>query len=330
MNNVNVETLFEWLDETTITIQQHENNPYLESLARAMQLLFYKEIPKDLDDLVTHKLQAKLDAVEGHNISTSNIRKATELAILKGMKDSTQSQHLITPETIGLLVGYLANKLTSQLDTIRVFDPTSGTANLLTTVLNQLSSPFVAYASEIDPTLIQLGLHNANLQQKEIEFFHQDSLRPLLLDPIDLIVADLPVGYYPDDIIASEYELQATEGHSYSHHLLIEQSMNYTKPGGYLIFLIPEFMFDSEQSDEFHEYIQKHAHIVGVLRLPESAFKSKNQVKSIFIIQKKGNKTTAPQQPLLANLPSFKNAAATEDILEQINDWFSTYHANES
>ena len=44
--------------------------------------------------------------------------------------------------------------------------------------------------------------------KKEIEFFHQDSLAPFLMDPVDLIVSDLPVGYYPDDIRANDYELR--------------------------------------------------------------------------------------------------------------------------
>src|SRR5690625_5944464 len=101
-------------------------------------------------------------------------------------------------------MGYLAGKLTHDHDHLRVFDPVSGSGNLLTTVLGQLSQSTDAYGSEIDPTLIKLGLLNANLQKMNIEFFHQDSLRPFLLDPVDLVVSDLPVGYYPDDIRAKD------------------------------------------------------------------------------------------------------------------------------
>lgn len=325
MSNENVEILYKWLEDTTEIIQQHKNEPFLESLALSMGILFYKEVPNEFDDLATHKIQTVLKEIDLHTMSTQEIRKATELVILKGMKDSTQPQHLITPETIGLFVGYIANKFIADRDSVRVFDPAIGTANLLTTVLSQLDKSYQAYGSEVDPTLIQLGVNNANLQQKKIEFFHQDSLRPLLLDPVDLVVADLPVGYYPDDIIASEYELKADEGHSYAHHLFIEQSMNYTKEGGYLLFLIPEFLFDSDQSEQLNTYIQQYAHIVGVLKLPDSAFKTKDQVKSIFILQKKGKDTKAPKQPLLAVLPSFKNTIAMEDILVQMNEWFASY-----
>ncbi|PAV30376.1 SAM-dependent methyltransferase [Virgibacillus profundi] len=326
MEKTNVELLYEWIDNTTQIIQQHENEPYLDSLAITMETLFYQTISDDMDDILSHKLQNALSEINFSAYKIDEIRKAIQLATLKGMKDSTQQQHLMTPETVALLVGYLADKVTKEKKQISVFDPASGTGNLVTTVLGQLKQDIEAFASEVDPTLIKLSVLNANLQKKNIEFFHQDSLRPFLLDPIDLVVADLPVGYYPDDIRANDFKLKADEGHSYAHHLFIEQSMNYTKEGGYLIFVIPDFLFDSDQSDKLHSYIQEYAHIVGVLRLPESAFKSEKNIKSILILQKKGQDTSAPKQPLLVNLPSFKNTNGMEDILNQMNAWFTTYH----
>lgn len=325
MEQSNIEILFNWLDKTTEVIQQHENEPYLDSLAVSMEILFYGSVFDDMDDVLSYKITSYLNNIDISNFSSAEMRKAIQLAILKGMRDTTQSQHIITPEAVALLIGYFAEKLTKGKETVRLFDPACGTANLLTTVLASLNKKAEAFGSEIDPTLIQLALLNANLQKMQVEFFHQDSLRPFLIDPVDLVITDLPVGYYPDDIRASEYQLKADKGHSYSHHLFIEQSMNYTKEDGYLIFLIPDFLFDSDQSDKLHKYMQQYANIIGVLRLPESVFTTEKNVKSIFILQKKG-KNVAPKQPLLVNLPSFKNTAAMNDILEQINGWFTTYH----
>src|SRR5699024_6962792 len=112
--------------------------------------------------------------------------------ILKGMQVA-QEKHLMTPETVAMVIGYLAEKLMKNMDAIRIFDPVCGTGNLLTTVLDQFKQSTHVFAGEVDPTLIQLAVLNANLQKMEIEFFHQDSLRPFLMDPVDLIVADLPV-----------------------------------------------------------------------------------------------------------------------------------------
>ncbi|WP_174614044.1 class I SAM-dependent methyltransferase [Virgibacillus ihumii] len=329
MEKTNVENLFEWIDQTTELIQQYENVPYLDCLAGTLNTLFYRDVPEDTGDELSQKLTDKLQAVELESYLNTEVRKAVQLAILKGMKGSTQQQHLMTPETVALFTGYLAEKLTKSQENLRVFDPAGGTGNLLTIVLEHLNNVSSVYASEVDPTLIELAVLNANLQKKEVEFFHQDSLRPFLLDPVDLIVADIPVGYYPDDMRANNYELEADQGHSYSHHLFIEQSMNYTKEGGYLIFVIPDFLFDSDQSDKLYAFIHEYAHIVGVIKLPESAFKSEKNTKSILILQKNGEGITAPKQPLLANLPSFNNTDAMNDILAQINAWFSENMTNQ-
>ena len=322
MEKTNIEILFEWMDEVTEIIQHHDNETYLDSLAITMETLFYEEPSEHFSERISHQIQSLLGKINMKQFTVEEMRKAIQLVILKGMQRTTQIQHMITPEAVSLFVGYLAGKLMIQDETIRIFDPASGTASLLTTVLSQLPQQKEVYASEIDPTLLKIALQNANLQKMNIEFFHQDSLRPFLLDPVDLVVSDLPVGYYPDDVLANEYQLKADEGHSYAHHLFIEQSLHYTRNGGYLIFLIPEFLFDSDQSDQLYQFLQENAHIVGVLRLPESSFKSKRNIKSILILQKKGKTTNTFKQPLLVDLPSFKNTHAMEDILTQMNAWF--------
>jgi len=324
MEQSNVEQLFEWIDQTTELVQQHQNDIYLESLTITLEYLFYQDASIE-DDTLLHKLQQSFQAVEISNFETYEIREAIQLAILKGMKGSTQQQHLMTPETVGLVISYLVNKLKGTKESLRIFDPVSGTGNLLNIVLDQLDIETAAYASEIDPTLIKLSALSSNLQKNQVEFFHQDSLQPFLLEPVDLVIADLPVGYYPDDVRANNFSLKRDAGHSYSHHLLIEQSLHYTKQAGFLIFLIPEFLFDSEESDKLHSYLQEHAHIVGVIRLPDGVFKSEKNRKSIFILQKKGPETSNVKQPLLVQMPSFKDAEATKDILQQMDAWFQTF-----
>src|SRR5699024_8904392 len=86
---------------------------------------------------------------------------------IKGMKHTTQSQHMITPESISLLIGYLAEKFTKDLEHVRVLDPVVGTGSLLLTVLSQLQKETKAYSAEIDPTLIKLAVAYTNLQKSE-------------------------------------------------------------------------------------------------------------------------------------------------------------------
>ncbi|WP_096269695.1 class I SAM-dependent methyltransferase [Paucisalibacillus globulus] len=326
MEKTKVESLFEWLDDTTKIVEQHLNETYLDSLIIAMETLFYQSADESMDDILTHKLHTALEKINLNDYHPEDIRKAIQFTVLKGMKDTTQQQHLITPEAIALILGYLVQKLMKNYENIRIFDPAAGTGNLITTVISQLKKPTEAYAGEVDPTLIQLGVVSANLQKIPIEFFHQDSLRPFLLDPVDVVVSDFPVGYYPDDIRAANFELKANEGHSFAHYLFLEQSINYTNPGGYLVLMVPNIIFDGEDADKLHAFLQKNAHIIGVLQLPESAFKSKKNAKCILILQKKGKNTEGPKQPLLVQLPSLKNSHAMEDVLGKMNEWFTNYH----
>ncbi|MDY0405331.1 class I SAM-dependent methyltransferase [Virgibacillus sp. 179-BFC.A HS] len=325
MEKTNMEKLYDWLNHAAQIIGSQDDAPYLDNLATAINVLFYQDTDGIDNDIARKKLQTILNKVTIDHYDKTDVSKAIHLAILNGMKQSTQQQHLMTPDTVSLLIGYLANKLMADKENVRLFDPVCGTGSLLMTVMDQLRMPVEAYASEVDPTLIQLASGSANLLEKEIEFFHQDSLRPFLLDPVDLVVGDLPVGYYPDDVTAAAYKLKSDQGHSYAHHLLMEQSIHYTRDEGYLLFVIPNFLFESDQADKLRKFFLENVHIIGLLQLPDTAFKSKSNAKSILILQKKSNQSKDPKQPLLVNLPSFKNAKAMEDITVQMNAWFNRY-----
>ncbi|RPF55350.1 class I SAM-dependent methyltransferase [Aquisalibacillus elongatus] len=317
------EQLFTWLDTTTNMIVEKEDVPYLEALIAASELLFYRDLPEDLDEDYEKRLTEQLNQAQLNEYPLEARRKAMQLAILKGMKGSTQQHHYITPDTIGMFMGYLLQRFMGDTNKFSVFDPACGSANLLISVINQLENKQIkAYGSEVDPTLIRLAYSNTNLQEREIEYFHQDSLKPILLEPVDTVVSDLPVGFYPDDDTASAYDLKAEEGHSFAHHLFIEQSLKYTKEGGYLFFVVPSSLFESEQKDQLQQFLKQHAHIVGLLQLPETMFKHEQMRKSIFVLQKKGENTRDPRKVLLADLPSFKDVQAMDSILMQINQWF--------
>jgi len=318
----NVEKVYQALDQMAEALETRENIPYLDALGAAMEYILDRSAEVTEQPLLQQQLDKHAAVFDNQTYQKEEIRKGIQLAILKGMKGATQQQHMLTPDTVAMLIGYLTNKLVGSNESFRLFDPAVGTGNLLTAVLNQVGREVDAYGSDVDPTLIQLAVMNANMQERQIEFFHQDSLRPFLLEPVDLVVSDLPVGYYPDDSQAAQFELKADEGHSYAHHLFIEQSLHYTKEGGYLLFVVPNFLFESDQARSLHTFLQEHAHIVGLLQLPQSMFKNESQAKSVLILQKKGTLTTAPKQALLVQLPSFKNPNAMANVLKQINDWF--------
>ncbi|KQL53298.1 hypothetical protein AN964_07215 [Heyndrickxia shackletonii] len=320
-----IEKIFNVLNETAEILQAELSCTYLEALAETGENIFHEDImQEELSEIIRKRLEKIYSELSWNQFSNEQIRKAYQLAILKGMKDSVQPNHQMTPDSIGLFMGYLINKFFENSQSFSLLDPAVGSGNLLTTILNHLRPKEInAVAVDVDDLLLKLAYIGANLQRHPIQFFHQDALQSLFVDPVDAIVCDLPVGYYPNDEGAQKYQLKAEEGHSYAHHLFIEQSLNHIKPGGYLFFLIPNDLFESKEAPKLHTYIQEHAHIQGVLQLPLSMFKNPRAAKSIFILQKKSEEISAPKQVLIASLPTLSNQQAMGSILQKIEKWFA-------
>lgn len=319
-----IENLFNTLDETALILQEELACTYLEAIAESGENLFHGDILQDeLTELTTKRLQKKYSDAGLESMEKEQIRKALQLAILKGMKESSQPNHQMTPDAIGMFLSYLTGKFTKGSQDLRLLDPAIGTGNLLTTVLNGLSDKKVASVGvDVDDLLVKLAYIGANLQKHPLELFNQDSLEPLFIDPVDLVISDLPVGYYPNDLRAADYELQSDQGHSYSHHLFIEQSVKHTKPGGYLLFLVPNHLFESEEAKKLHGYFKEHVYIQGLLQLPMSLFKNEQSAKSILILQKKKEDVKPPKEVLMANMPSLSNPKAMENMLAKMDQWF--------
>jgi site-specific DNA-methyltransferase (adenine-specific) len=317
-----VEQLFTFFNETALVLQEELSCTYLEALAETGENLFHGAILQDeVSELTEKRLDKQYKELDLSSFTKEDIRKAYQLVILKGMKESVQPNHQMTPDSVGMLISYLVDKFMHQ-PSFRLLDPAIGTGNLVTTVLNQLQKNVQCVGIEIDDLLIKLAYMNANLQEHPIELFNQDSLEPLFIDPVDAVIADLPVGYYPNDVRALDYQLKAEKGHSYAHHLFMEQSVRHTKPGGYLFFIIPNGLFESEQAQQLREYFKEEIIVQGVLQLPINMFKNKNAAKSILVLQKKGEGIVAPKQALLANLPSLSSAVEMDNILKKIDKWF--------
>ncbi|MDP4169516.1 MAG: class I SAM-dependent methyltransferase [Bacillota bacterium] len=318
-----VEQLFTVFNETSLVLQEELECTFLEALAETGENIFQQSIlQEELSELNVKRLKKQYEEINLDKFSKEDIRKAFQLVILKGMKESVQPNHQMTPDTVGMLVGYLVQKFVKE-KSFRILDPAVGTGNLLTTVLNQqLDKSIESVGIEIDDILIRLAFINANLQEHPVELFNQDSLEPLFIDPVDAVISDLPIGYYPNDLRAADYQLKAIEGHSYSHHLFIEQSVKHTKPGGYLFFIIPNGLFESEQAPQLREFLKQHIIVQGIMQLPLTMFKNKNAAKSIFIMQKKADHIKIPKQALLVDMPSLSNAYEMDNILRKIDKWF--------
>ena len=277
MKKTPVESLFNIFNESANLLANELDCTYLEALAETGENIFQNEILQtELSDVTKKRLERYYYEAERIDYTKEDIRKAFQLACLKGMRENIQPNHQMTPDTIGLFIAYLIRKFMGERKAFSLMDPAIGTGNLMNAILNSLQDYSIeAYGVEIDDVLLKLAYVSANLQEQPVQLYRQDSLEPLFIDPVDVVVCDLPVGYYPNDERAKDYELKADKGYSYAHHLFIEQSTRHTKQGGYLFFIIPNELFDSPEAPKLREFIKKHLHIQALIQLPHSMFKNK-------------------------------------------------------
>ncbi|MGE7918576.1 class I SAM-dependent methyltransferase [Viridibacillus sp. NPDC093762] len=303
-----IEKLFSFINDNAQKIEKEQELSYLDSVLEVLNAWL------DGDNVPAGKVASKED-----------IRKAIQLSILKGMRENAQPNHQMTPDALGLLVGYFVEQFMDSREKdgakIKLLDPAVGTGNLLLTVMNLLQDRADGVGVEIDELLIQLAAAAADLTEQPVSLFRQDALQNLMIDPVDAVVCDLPVGYYPNDEVTKEFELKATEGMTFAHHLFIEQSLKYSKDGGYLFFLVPENIFESEQAQGLYKYLQKTAWIQAVIQLPSSLFSNKAHSKSLFILQKKSADGKPVKEVLLAKVPSMTNKQALEMFFTKVQIW---------
>lgn len=297
----NTEKIFHFFD----TKAKLEEQLYLEGIVAAGRQWLTKEAAPELTDSVTRE----------------EIRRGIQLAVLKGMKASAQPHHQMTPDALAVFIGFLAKLLVNQPQHPSILDPAAGTGNLLFAVMNAFDEAVTASAVEIDEILVRLAATTAELLEQPVTFYVQDALRPLFVDPVDLVVSDLPVGYYPDDDHAVNYEVMATEGHAYAHHLFLEQSMNYLKTGGFGIFLVPRQLFESEQAGVLLPYLQKKTWIRAILQLPMTLFKNASHAKSILILQKPSLGVQQVMDVLIAEVPDMTKREALAAFLQKMDAW---------
>lgn len=295
------ESIFTFID----SYADHSEKLYLDAIIEVSELWLSGESKPELSG----------------SVSKEDIRRGIQLAVLKGMKKNAQAHHQMTPDSMGMLIGHLAAKLAGDRTGITLLDPAVGTGNLLYTVMNAIGNESTATAVEIDDSLIRLAAVTAELLEHPVTFYVQDALRPLLVDPVDITISDLPVGFYPDDDNAMNFELVPAEGHAYAHHLFLEQSMNHTKVGGYGIFLVPANLFDSAQSSILHPFLKKSSDIRAILQLPDNLFKNATHAKSIIVLQKKSSDKKRDSDVLLAKVPTMSDRNAMSLFIQKIDLW---------
>ncbi len=232
------------------------------------------------------KLDANNEALRSLNLTAEEWRRAYQYLLMKAnQQEPLQRNHQLTPDAIGFLLLYLIDVLGPK-DQIDLVEIGSGTGNLAETLVINSSKQMDYLGLEVDDLLIDLAASTADVIGTDLHFIQEDAVRPQLLKPSDILVADLPVGFYPDDVIASRYQVAAKTEHTYAHHLLMEQGLKYLKADGLAIFLAPSDLLTSPQSNLLKAWLKKEAQVLAMVTLPENLFHSDKDAKTLYVLSK--------------------------------------------
>lgn len=311
MNFEKIEKAYGYLLENTQTIQNDLQTNFYDALVE--QNAIYLDGQTELT-LVKGNNQRLKDL----NLNKEEWRRSFQYLLMKAAQtEPLQANHQFTPDGIGFLLVFLVDQLASS-DQVDVLEIGSGTGNLAQTLMNNCQRSLDYLGLEIDDLLIDLAASMAEVMKADVNFAQGDAVRPQVLKESDVIISDLPVGYYPDDAIASRYQVASPQGHTYAHHLLIEQSLKYLKPGGVAIFLAPNDLLTSEQSPLLKKWMQDHAQVLAMVTLPENLFRSANLAKTIFVLRKQEE---AVIQPFVYPLTDLQNQEDVMKFRESFQNW---------
>ncbi|MGY3748686.1 class I SAM-dependent methyltransferase [Vagococcus acidifermentans] len=320
---------FHLLTESTELLQQALDtsffDAYLENMENFLDSQTVRVIEGTPDPETAAKLQRIYQDIKALELTAESKRKISQLTLLKGMlSDTLQPNHQLTPDGIGFLVTYIVEELLADRLQLRVADLAVGTGNLLYTLMTNLAlsgKQVSGVGVDADELLLNIAAVDKEWLGLDVTLFYQDSIQPLLLDPVDVAIADLPIGYYPDDARASSFTVAAETGHTYAHHLLMEQAMNYVTQDGFGVFLLPSQFLESEQAGQLKKWLTEKVYLQAILQLPENLFKNRASRKSIIVVQNRGEGASQATEVLLAELPSLKETQAVYQFIEEFNQW---------
>ncbi|PTI09924.1 SAM-dependent methyltransferase [Staphylococcus xylosus] len=305
-----MEKLFQTLDEKAKSLNEDNGQSFIENLGLAME----------------HVYTNKRDLLE--QATLQDRRKAFQFAYLSLMQnEDIQANHQITPDSIGLILGFLSERFLKNSEAMHIADLASGAGHLSASVHEVLSDhTLMHHLVEVDPVLSRLSVHLANFLEIPFDVYPQDAIMPLPFEDADVVIGDLPIGYYPVDDRSKEMALGFEEGHSYSHFLLIEQAITAMKPSGYAFLVVPSNIFEGENVKQLQNFIATETEMQAFLNLPATLFKNEKARKSILVLQKKETNVTKSVEVLLANIPDFKSPQQFQGFLQDLNAWMQENH----
>lgn len=313
----------------------------VETLKKALNTSFASALTETFDNLENEKIKVEDGAPDKDTIAQltklyreldyENAPKELKVQVftlltLKAInEDERNYTQMPTPSIIATIIALMWQRLVPSTAK-EVVDPAIGTGNLLYSVIRQLmqenhsKSQYELIGIDNDEDLLDLADVGAHLEGLNINLFRQDSLDPWMIPPADVIVSDVPVGYYPLDENAKKFDNHEEEGHSFAHVLMIEQIVKNLKSNGFAFLVVPKILFTSENGNGFMQWLAKKVNLRAIVELPNQMFTSQVQQKSILVFQNHGDKSE-PGEVLVTKLDSLKDPKSLVEFNMKLNEW---------
>jgi len=299
INQDNVEKLFDLLDESATILYESLKIPYLEGLVKTCENILANSVEVENEE-INKKLFSLISKVNKIEFKKEEIRKAFQYACLKGLKHQNISNQRITPESIGLFISYLVEKLYN-LDKITILDPLIGSGNLIASLANNLEKDVQLVGVDKELTSYKLSQALFGMLEYGENVYYQDILT------FKNIVSDLIVTDFSGIGQNATYDI-------------LKHLNKLLRDDAFLISVIDNTFFDDEKLKDFIYEVKEYWHFFGMIVLPKILFK--NNEKSIFILQKIGKDFIKPKKFLVTELPDFNNESEMITVIAQLNDWF--------
>lgn len=298
-----IEELFYKIDSKTEEIKKDSDLSYLTALATYLQL----EDDKEYFDLVD-------------NYTKEDILKTYQFLLLKAVKELGDINYGLTPEVISIYIAEIAKTIFGDKQ-IDVLDLASGSGNLILSSINKLEDTSTYTSVEVDSDYVLLQQDIFNLLEREVSIIKQDALKEINTTSKDLILSDVPFGYYVDDNNALNYKLCSAQGHSLNSFLFLEQTTRYLKEDGVAILLMPKEIMNLD--DKIKKFIEEDINFNAFILLPDNLFKNKEQEKIILIASRKTN-TILPKQVFLGQIESLQSKAHYDNFVNSLKKWLKS------
>ncbi len=304
INKQNIEKFYDYFDSVANLLYSNYKLSYLDGMNEAFNLLLDDVLEGTYNVNDISKLKVFKFEITDFSFEKEEIRKSVQLGLLKGYKHIFATNALITPDTIGIFIGYLVEKLYKGIKLESVLDPLIGSGNLVFTILNHLEKKVKVFGLDNNLLKCKITRNVSDLLEFENEVFFQDTLT-YYDHGFDLIVTDLPI---------------SEDNNNYFPYKVINHHLDSLGEGKYFFALIENDFFEKQDNKIFKQEIDKKAYIFGLIKLNESLFKS--NPKSILILRKFGENVIKPKNFLMVDLPSFNDVDNLNNTITQIDLWF--------